>query len=73
MQRLDDEAIGGQIVGGDSHRVRVFPGGRVCAHDGCSTRLSVYNRGDVCALHDRLGGALASPRRVTCPAQHRAA
>ncbi|MBI2710821.1 MAG: hypothetical protein HYX34_14180 [Actinobacteria bacterium] len=25
--------------------------GRVCAEDGCETKLSMYNDGDFCALH----------------------
>jgi hypothetical protein len=25
--------------------------GRVCAEDGCATKLSIYNDGDFCALH----------------------
>ncbi|HUY22489.1 MAG TPA: hypothetical protein VMV22_09105 [Acidimicrobiales bacterium] len=67
MQRSDDEAIGGQIVGGDAHRVKAFPRDRVCEHEGCSTRLSVYNHGSRCAAHDRLGAAMASRRRPRSP------
>jgi hypothetical protein len=28
-----------------------FPEGRVCAHPGCGTRLSTYNKRDKCWLH----------------------
>jgi hypothetical protein len=28
-----------------------FDAGRVCAHPGCETRLSVYNRRDKCWAH----------------------
>lgn len=58
MQRVDDEAIGGQIIGADHHLVKAFPPDRVCEYDGCTTRLSVYNHGTLCAAHDRLGAAL---------------
>ena len=28
-----------------------YPEGRVCAHDGCSTRLSKYNKREKCWAH----------------------
>jgi hypothetical protein len=31
--------------------VKTYPAGRVCAHQGCDTRLSVYNEGDYCGAH----------------------
>lgn len=31
---------------------RSYPAGRVCAADGCSTRLSMYNRWDFCWQHE---------------------
>jgi len=55
---LDDEAIGGPIIGAEHHRVKAYPRDRVCAHEGCFTRLSVYNHGSLCVAHDRLGAAL---------------
>ena len=30
----------------------VYRSGRVCAHEGCDARLSIYNGADCCALHD---------------------
>lgn len=27
--------------------------GRICAHEGCSTILSRYNSGNVCAAHEK--------------------
>ena len=32
-------------------RVRIYRKGRKCAVDDCDARLSVYNPGQVCALH----------------------
>jgi hypothetical protein len=58
MQPLDDEAIGGPIIGAEPHHVKTFPRDRVCEHEGCSTRLSMYNRGSLCVVHDHLGGNL---------------
>jgi hypothetical protein len=30
---------------------RKYPEGRVCAHEGCGTRLSTYNRREKCWAH----------------------
>jgi hypothetical protein len=30
---------------------QTYPRGRVCAHPGCKTRLSTYNRRDKCWAH----------------------
>jgi hypothetical protein len=30
---------------------RTYDGGRVCAREGCDTRLSVYNRAEYCWAH----------------------
>ena len=55
MQLLDDEAIGGPIIGAEPHHVKIFPSDRVCEYPGCRTRLSVYNHGPLCAAHDDRG------------------
>lgn len=34
-----------------SNPVRTFKAGRTCEVEGCDARLSVYNPGAVCALH----------------------
>ena len=33
---------------------RVFSTGRVCAEDGCETRLSMYNKSKLCWQHEPL-------------------
>jgi rubredoxin len=35
----------------DSQFVRTYPRGRICAHPGCDTILSIYNAGQTCAQH----------------------
>jgi hypothetical protein len=30
---------------------RTYRGGRVCAHEGCETRLSIYNKSTYCWQH----------------------
>jgi hypothetical protein len=52
-------------------RVPVRRRGRICAHDGCSTILSVYNLGKYCSAHasearDRRRASQQPPRLVAC-------
>jgi hypothetical protein len=45
-------SIGGSGFAGSGRPSRTFPRGRVCAHDGCGTRLSIYNEGRYCSRHE---------------------
>lgn len=38
---------------------RTYPEGRVCAADGCDTRISIYNRSTLCWNHE--------PARIRLP------
>ena len=44
-------SIRGQRPQGLPRASQQFPAGRVCAHDGCETRMSKYNRRDKCWAH----------------------
>lgn len=44
-------AIKGARAMGLPRRSRRFRADRTCAHPGCLTRLSVYNRRDTCFVH----------------------
>lgn len=46
-----DGSIGGSAFAGTGRPSRTFPRGRVCAEDGCETRLSIYNEGRFCSSH----------------------
>lgn len=48
----DESAIGGEILAARSHAPKRFSSGRVCEHERCQTRLSIYNSRRRCALHD---------------------
>ena len=37
-----------------TRRSKTYPFGRVCEEDGCTTRLSVYNRDHLCATCDEV-------------------
>jgi hypothetical protein len=45
-------SIGGRAFGVTGRPSRTFPRGRVCAEDGCGTRLSIYNEGRFCSRHE---------------------
>lgn len=45
------QAIRGQRPLGLPRASQKYPEGRVCAHEGCETRLSTYNRRDNCWAH----------------------
>lgn len=47
----DTEALGQRRRTGRGH-VDSYGEGRVCASSGCTTQLSRYNSGFLCALHD---------------------
>lgn len=46
-----DQPIRGARLTGTPRASRQYPEGRVCAHEGCTTRLSIYNRRDKCWAH----------------------
>ena len=45
------EAVAGERLVGYRRSARTFAQGRTCQHGGCTTRLSIYNSGKLCALH----------------------
>ncbi len=55
------EAVAGERLVGYRRSARTFGQGRTCDHAGCTTRLSMYNSGKLCAVHAAFrvaGGAL---------------
>jgi hypothetical protein len=45
-------ALRGVLAGPLPRPTPTYPPGRVCRVKGCSTRLSVYNPTDTCAIHE---------------------
>lgn len=52
MMREDSLVLRGSPVHPLPRRNRVWGSGRVCAAEGCSTRLSIYNRSTLCWAHE---------------------
>lgn len=46
-------ALSGYRLGYSPRALRQFAAGRICAEPDCTTRLSVYNAQDRCAVHKR--------------------
>lgn len=62
-------AIRGERPAGLPRASRTYPKGRVCAHPGCETRISTYNKRDRCWAHaemkiPRLRGRKPAPGSV---------
>jgi hypothetical protein len=51
---MSDQAIGGTPIAGSERPSRAFTKGRTCREPGCGTRLSIYNNGKFCYLHEPL-------------------
>ena len=47
-----ESALRGVVAGPLPRPTPTYPPGRVCRVKGCSTRLSVYNPTDTCAVHE---------------------
>jgi hypothetical protein len=59
-----EESVKAEPIGVGAHVVSAQAAGRICEHPACNTRLSVYNDGRRCALHDfRVVGSCAHRRR----------
>lgn len=43
---------GTNLVQPNTERRKTQPKGRTCAHPDCETRLSIYNAGDECSVHE---------------------
>jgi hypothetical protein len=44
---------------------QIYPAGRICAHDGCQVKLSIYNGAECCAPHDLSAMSSRPPRGLT--------
>jgi hypothetical protein len=49
---MEERGLQGERITSNDQPSRRFASGRICAHGGCRTRLSIYNDGRYCALHE---------------------
>lgn len=49
---MNDGSVGGFPITGNDRPSRAYKKGRTCREPGCETRLSMYNQGMFCYLHE---------------------
>jgi len=49
---MSDRSVGGVSLSGNERPSRAYKKGRTCGEEGCGTRLSMYNQGKYCFLHE---------------------
>lgn len=52
--RSAQDGIAGQSLTAGGRPPRSFRRGRICSEPGCGTRLSIYNPGNCCGLHESM-------------------
>lgn len=50
----DTESVAGESLTSGGRPARAFGRGRVCGQPECRTRLSIYNPGSRCCLHETM-------------------
>jgi hypothetical protein len=48
---MDDRSLSGERITSTEQPSRRYKPGRVCEEPGCRTKLSIYNDGQFCSLH----------------------
>jgi len=61
---MSDRAIGGTGLAVPDRPSRSFGKGRKCAEPGCDTRLSMYNQGRFCYLHEPMAVPRTRGRKI---------
>ena len=49
---MTEGSVGALPIAGNDRPSRAFKKGRTCLEPGCGTRLSIYNQGKFCYLHE---------------------
>ena len=63
MARTSD-VIGGSSIDGVGRPSKAYAAGRVCREPGCETKLSIYNKGKYCYVHEPLTVPRTRGRKV---------
>ncbi|MGH9102709.1 MAG: hypothetical protein ACRDYD_06970 [Acidimicrobiales bacterium] len=62
--RVEASSVGGAPISGSDRPSRSFAPDRVCAEPGCGTRLSIYNDGRFCYLHEPMTVTRTRGRKI---------
>jgi hypothetical protein len=49
---MSEGSVGGSSINGRDRPSRAFAKDRICGEPGCETKLSMYNQGRYCYLHE---------------------
>lgn len=52
VKGMAEHAVGAKPLSGSDRPSRKFSQGRVCREVGCGTKLSMYNNGKYCSMHE---------------------
>jgi hypothetical protein len=55
---------GEAMTGGSERASRAFAKGRTCLEEGCEARLSMYNPGKYCSLHEPMAVPRTRGRKI---------
>jgi hypothetical protein len=61
---MSEHAVVATPLIGSDRPVRSFGKGRVCRHEGCETRLSMYNDGQYCYRHEPMAAPRTRGRKI---------
>lgn len=51
LDETPDSVSGSKVTGRSTKGPKTYGGKRICAHAGCKTKLSSYNKSDTCFRH----------------------
>jgi hypothetical protein len=61
---MTDGSVGAQPICGSERPSRAFKKGRTCQEPGCGTKLSIYNQGRFCSLHEPMAVPRTRGRKI---------
>jgi hypothetical protein len=61
---MSERTLAGQTLSGSERPSRAFTEGRTCREPGCDTRLSIYNNGKFCYLHEPMAVPRTRGRKI---------
>ena len=61
---MSEHAIGARPLSGTDRPSRHFSSDRVCREPNCGTRLSIYNNGRFCSMHEPMAVPRTRGRKI---------
>ena len=61
---MSDSAVTATPIRGHSRPSKRYKAGRICKHEGCETRLSIYNNGSFCYQHQPMAVPRTRGRKI---------